>query len=140
MNFRWRCASLSAILVLFACTATPQQFSHENSSFSTSLISNKSVSVHRADCSGPKASAIEAPQVTGLTILSLSVTSDGAVKVASVTQSSGSKALDDAAVRCAMLWRFKPGTLNGEAVDASVEYAIQWSFGAPIPSRPGAPR
>lgn len=64
----------------------------------------------------------------GATGVSLIITSTGQVATVRVKLSSGNVELDDAAVRCASNWRYKPGTDNGHPVPVSWSTEVNWNL------------
>jgi TonB family protein len=63
----------------------------------------------------------------GRTVVNVSVAPDGRVVDASVGMSSGSAALDQAAVQIARTrWRFQPGTRNGQPIAAIAPVDLNW--------------
>ena len=62
--------------------------------------------------------------------MTISVGADGSMKAASVSQSSGQKLLDDAAVRAVRNgWTFKPAMQNGKPVAGTVTVTFVFSAG-----------
>lgn len=59
-------------------------------------------------------------KVQGKVLVSASVDENGVVTEAGVKQSSGHKALDDAAIKAILKWKFKPGLRGGTPVKAKV--------------------
>jgi TonB family protein len=64
---------------------------------------------------------------------------DGTVQNTSVTNSSGFKILDDAAVQCVAQWHFYPVTQSGHAIDVENEAYISWNLKTPSFPRPSRP-
>lgn len=65
-------------------------------------------------------------QEAGTTILSFTVTADGDVENPTVATSSGFDDLDQAAVRCASSWRYKPAVQDNQAVATPWKASIVW--------------
>ncbi|HEX3429352.1 MAG TPA: TonB family protein [Rhizomicrobium sp.] len=64
----------------------------------------------------------------GTTTIKFTVTTDGAVSDVQVVGSSGHDALDQAAIRCASSWRYKPALENGQPVPAPWTTNVQWKL------------
>jgi periplasmic protein TonB len=73
-------------------------------------------------------SAARQSGVQGTTQVSLMVSSIGTVTEAIVVRSSGSQALDNAAVASLLRWRFQPALRNGEPVAAQVIVPVVFSL------------
>jgi protein TonB len=56
------------------------------------------------------------------------VDSTGTPTTVTVVATSGSDALDDSAVAAVRKWSFRPGSINGVAVDSQVEVPIRFSL------------
>nr|WP_302474292.1 energy transducer TonB [Roseococcus sp. MDT2-1-1] len=63
---------------------------------------------------------------TGTVALELSVGTDGRVAGVRVTQSSGSRILDEAAQRGALAWRFRPATRDGLPIPSTARTSVQF--------------
>ncbi|MCE9637398.1 MAG: TonB family protein [Planctomycetes bacterium] len=61
-----------------------------------------------------------ASHVEGIVMLEADVLEDGTVGEVRILESSGSKALDDAAIRAVRRWRFEPERLDGVALRSTV--------------------
>ena len=105
------------------------------------------VPVHTAD-TPPKAQGITAPvsiggshscmreypavaqrlNQQGTTTIRFTVNSDGSVANVQVVNSSGFDSLDQAAIRCASSWRYKPALENGQAVAAPWTANMLWKL------------
>lgn len=70
----------------------------------------------------------------GESTVSFHIAADGTVKDLSITQSSGDRDLDQAALTCASLWRYKPATHDSVAVEVPWTAQIHWSTHPPIHS------
>lgn len=64
----------------------------------------------------------------GLAKLLVTVDIYGAASGVRIVQSSGSAALDEAAVSAVEDWTFRPGSVNGQPVETSVEVPIRFSL------------
>lgn len=64
----------------------------------------------------------------GTTVIWLMVNTDGSVSDVRVARSSGHEMLDEAAIRCAASWRYRPALENGRAVAASWMTNVQWKL------------
>lgn len=64
----------------------------------------------------------------GTTGISFTVNTDGSVSDVQVASSSGHDTLDQAAIRCASNWRYKPAMQNGEPVAAPWKTNVQWKM------------
>jgi protein TonB len=64
----------------------------------------------------------------GLVRLMVHVDSTGTPTTVTVVATSGSDALDDSAVAAVRKWSFRPGSINGVAVDSQVEVPIRFSL------------
>jgi TonB family protein len=67
-----------------------------------------------------------ASHTEGLTSVAFRIATDGSIHEVSVSKSSGSADLDQAAVACASLWRYRPALQNGKAVEAPWKADIVW--------------
>lgn len=67
----------------------------------------------------------------GITSLAFRILTDGTVDGVRVVASSGSKILDDAAMKCVAEWHYRPAVKNGQIVDAGWTARINWK----LPSR-----
>jgi periplasmic protein TonB len=57
---------------------------------------------------------------SGITLLRVSISADGKAYAVQVQQSSGSRSLDDAAVKAVLAWRFVPSTVDASPVSSTV--------------------
>ena len=64
----------------------------------------------------------------GTTIVRFTVNVDGSVSNVRVANSSGHEILDDAAIRCASAWRYRPAFENGRPVPAPWTTNVQWKL------------
>lgn len=64
----------------------------------------------------------------GTTIVRFMVNTDGSVTNVQVARSSGHEILDEAAVRCAFAWRYRPALDNGHPVAAPWTTNVQWTL------------
>ncbi len=70
--------------------------------------------------------------VEGTTTLDFVVTVQGGVRDIKVSNSSGNKDLDDAAVNCASRWRYKPATKDTVPIEMSWKANVVWKI-TPLP-------
>jgi TonB family protein len=84
----------------------------------------------------------------GATSLSFNILTDGTVDAIKVLSSSGSRRLDDAAVRCVAEWHYRPAIKNGQLTETAWKATVNWqlpSNRAPAPAekteeeKPAAP-
>ncbi|HEX3673780.1 MAG TPA: TonB family protein [Rhizomicrobium sp.] len=68
----------------------------------------------------------------GVTGLNFHVAVDGTVKSITIGKSSGSDALDAAAIQCASGWRYTPAMQNGQPVDVPWKVSIRWALADPV--------
>jgi protein TonB len=66
--------------------------------------------------------------VTGTTVFTLTVTTQGTVTDERIYQSSGDRKLDLAALHCASHWLYFPATKGGEPVAASIMAKVGWQL------------
>ena len=64
----------------------------------------------------------------GVVTLLVDVSPEGNVLKVSVQQSSGYRRLDDAALRVAKNWKFKPGTAGGQPIRSQVEVPVRFKL------------
>jgi protein TonB len=64
----------------------------------------------------------------GTTLLAFHILPDGSVANATVAESSGHDDLDDAAVRCASTWRYKPAFQNGQPIEVPWKASVRWQL------------
>jgi len=64
----------------------------------------------------------------GTTSIKFTVNTDGSVSDVRVVGSSGHDTLDEAAIRCASSWRYKPALANGQPVQAPWTTNVQWKL------------
>lgn len=64
----------------------------------------------------------------GTTSIKFTVNTDGSVSGVQVVGSSGHDALDEAAIRCASSWRYKPALQDGQPVAAPWTTNVQWKL------------
>jgi protein TonB len=70
----------------------------------------------------------------GSTIIRFTVNTNGSVSNVHVARSSGHEMLDDAAIRCAWSWRYRPAFENGWPVPAPWTTNVQWKLRNGSPS------
>jgi TonB family protein len=77
--------------------------------------------------------------VEGTTVLSFVIGTDGMTSEASVTKSSGSKELDDAAVACSSRWKYRPAKEDGVPIampwGAQVTWIAGYAFVLELPTK-----
>jgi|GEM_PF-922839 len=66
----------------------------------------------------------------GVTQLAFKILADGTVDAIKVIASSGSDRLDEAAVKCAANWHYRPAVKNGDIVEADWKANVTWNLGA----------
>jgi protein TonB len=64
----------------------------------------------------------------GTTTIGFTVNTDGRVSNVYVVNSSGHEMLDDAAIRCAFSWRYRPALVNGRPVPAPWTTNVHWKL------------
>lgn len=64
----------------------------------------------------------------GATFLAFKILADGTVDNVTVTASSGSPALDEAAVKCVANWHYRPALKDGQIVDADWNTKVTWKL------------
>ncbi|MGH6872555.1 MAG: energy transducer TonB [Rhizomicrobium sp.] len=64
----------------------------------------------------------------GTTELSFQVLADGTVSGVTVSKSSGSGRLDDAAADCVKQWHYRPGIKDGQLVDTPLKVSVAWKL------------
>jgi TonB family protein len=64
----------------------------------------------------------------GTTELAFQVLADGTVSGVSVSKSSGSDRLDDAAVECVSKWHYRPAIKDGKLVDTPLKVSVAWNL------------
>ncbi|MCE9610191.1 MAG: energy transducer TonB [Chthoniobacter sp.] len=72
--------------------------------------------------------AARAKKIAGVVLLRVAVSESGAVENVSLRRSSGSAALDEAALQVVRGWSFQPAQLGGRAVAASVEVPVRFAL------------
>ena len=65
---------------------------------------------------------------TGTTVLSFTIDIEGSVKNLQIRQSSGHPELDQAAIRCAGSWRYKPAVHRGQPIEVPWITNVKWSL------------
>ncbi|HSC19312.1 MAG TPA: energy transducer TonB [Rhizomicrobium sp.] len=79
------------------------------------------------DCSYPGAERIAG--IEGTVTLAITVATDGSVRDAQVTQSSGNVELDRVAEVCVKAkWRYKPAMKDGVPVEAKTQARVVWKL------------
>lgn len=74
----------------------------------------------------------------GTTELAFQVLSDGTVSGITVSKSSGSDRLDDAAVDCVKRWHYRPGLKDGVLVDMPMTVSVAWTLNEDAEKKPDA--
>jgi protein TonB len=64
----------------------------------------------------------------GVVLLLVDVSQDGGVLKVSLQRSSGYRRLDDAALRVAKAWKFKPATVAGQPIRSQVEVPVRFKL------------
>jgi TonB family protein len=64
----------------------------------------------------------------GVTALSFNILTDGTVDAVKVMSSSGSRWLDEAAVRCVSQWHYRPAIRNGQLVETAWNASVNWQL------------
>ncbi|HEY4115250.1 MAG TPA: TonB family protein [Rhizomicrobium sp.] len=105
-------------------TAKPEEVS-------ASMTPPKPVGLH--GCSGYPPAAVR-DSTSGMTKLSFTLTAQGTVANAAVTQSSGSQVLDKAALMCVAAWLYKPATKDGDPVAVPWQASVSWRMDDPTAS------
>jgi TonB family protein len=70
----------------------------------------------------------------GMTTIRFTVNPDGSVANVYVWRSSGHEMLDDAAIRCAWFWRYRPALWEGRPVPATWTTIVRWRLRNGLPS------
>ena len=73
----------------------------------------------------------------GTTELAFTVLADGQVSGVTVTKSSDSDRLDDAAVECVKHWHYRPGLKDGKLVDTPMKVSVAWNLDSDNPDADG---
>lgn len=63
----------------------------------------------------------------GVTSLGFKILTDGTVDAIKVLTSSGSEALDDAAIKCVANWHYRPAIKDGQLVEAPWTVQVKWA-------------
>jgi TonB family protein len=69
-----------------------------------------------------------AGHVQGITTLNFRITAQGTVAGPIVVNSSGSQALDDAALVCVREWEYRPAMLEGKAIEILWKAEVRWAL------------
>ncbi|HEY1630405.1 MAG TPA: energy transducer TonB [Rhizomicrobium sp.] len=64
----------------------------------------------------------------GTTELAFQVLADGTVSGVTVSKSSGSNRLDEAAVECVSKWHYRPAIKDGKLVDTPLKVSVAWNL------------
>ncbi|HEY2070828.1 MAG TPA: energy transducer TonB [Rhizomicrobium sp.] len=65
----------------------------------------------------------------GTTELAFTVLADGTVSGVTLSKSSGSDRLDDAATDCVKQWHYRPAIKDGQLVDTPLKVTVAWKLG-----------
>jgi TonB family protein len=105
----------------------------------TTIATNAQIDTPQADNGGQPPTSVwrlcpyppEATRVyaRGAVTIRVHITADGTVGGVDVAESSGYAALDQAAVKCAERWRYKPATKDGNPVAVLTMYKIAYRLG-----------
>ncbi|HTQ14058.1 MAG TPA: energy transducer TonB [Rhizomicrobium sp.] len=71
----------------------------------------------------------------GTTVLAFTVLADGRVDGITVTRSSDSGRLDDAAVDCVKHWHYRPGIKDGKLADTPMTVSVAWNLEDEAPEK-----
>ncbi len=71
--------------------------------------------------------------IEGTAFVTIRIMTDGSVRGAAISQSSGNRDLDDAAVSCIKFWRFHPALQNGNPVEVTKQFAIKFKLAEASP-------
>jgi TonB family protein len=75
----------------------------------------------------------------GTTKLSFKILTDGTVESVKVLVSSGSQRLDDAAVKCATDWHYRPAIKDGKLADVESSALVKWVLPKAADTKPEPP-
>ena len=64
----------------------------------------------------------------GTTEVAFQVLADGTVSAVTLSKSSGSDRLDDAAVECVSKWHYRPAIKDGKLVDTPLKVSVAWNL------------
>ena len=64
----------------------------------------------------------------GTTGIKFTINTDGSVSNVQIADSSGHDSLDQAAIRCAQSWRYKPALQNGQPVAVTWQTNVKWDL------------
>jgi len=64
----------------------------------------------------------------GVTVLGFKILTDGTVDAIKVLASSGSKRLDDAAVKCVANWHYRPAIKDGKLTETGWKASVKWAL------------
>ncbi|MGQ0713856.1 MAG: hypothetical protein ACT4PJ_08990 [Gemmatimonadaceae bacterium] len=127
MATRWLSYSVSLALVLAACTTSTQYYtpSEEQPRLSSDLLRDRGHNIVRAEC--PRLIGVN-ETATGVAHIKLDVESDGEVRRAAISHSSGDERMDDIfGGLAAQLKVDPPANMNGETIPASVKIGYSCS-------------
>jgi len=64
----------------------------------------------------------------GSTTIKFTIGADGSVSNVAVSESSGHDSLDEAAMRCASSWHYRPAMREGQAIEVPWQTVIKWQI------------
>lgn len=65
---------------------------------------------------------------TGTTVIGFTIDTEGNIKNLQIKRSSGHPELDEAAIRCASSWRYKPAIQRGQPIEVPWTTNVKWSL------------
>ncbi len=84
------------------------------------------VTTHNCQADYPVESLNEGEQ--GVTALGFKILTDGTVDAIKVLASSGSERLDEAAVKCASHWHYRPAIKDGQLAESNWKASVRWTL------------
>ncbi len=81
----------------------------------------------------------KADHIEGITSLTYRIAEDGSVKSVAIAKSSGSDALDKAAVSCVKAWTYGPAMLEGKPIEISWRNDVKWVIATYAAAHPPIP-
>jgi TonB family protein len=146
-----RLALLCALMGVVAMAATPQDKNHghdsrnDHNGWSNDCVDNQALPERGVDVPHDREPVVikqvepEYPRIakqaglTGTTQVAVLVDRCGKVRDVAVDKSSGTEALDEAAVTGVRQWRFRPGEDHGKPVAMWVTVPIEFKLSEPLP-------